>query len=137
MIRENNGNPEGDTGNSANSYDGDYTIGSPYYRTPVGYFSLSDSLYGTFDQGGNVAEWNETVIPTVEAPYSERGLRGGAFGDDPSYAHANARSHADPWTFEHQHIGFRVASIPEPGSIVLAAVGGLCLFAYTWRRRRS
>ena len=31
-----------------------YLIGSPYYRTVVGEFELSDSPYGTFDQGGNV-----------------------------------------------------------------------------------
>jgi hypothetical protein len=32
-----------DGGNNANFWDGSYTIGSPFYRTPVGEFELSDS----------------------------------------------------------------------------------------------
>src|SRR4051794_4715576 len=47
------------TGNNANYFSGSYLIGSPYYRTPAGEFESSDSPYGTFDQGGNVWEWNE------------------------------------------------------------------------------
>ncbi|MHC4563769.1 MAG: formylglycine-generating enzyme family protein, partial [Planctomycetota bacterium] len=57
----NNGNPEGDTGNSANYDDGDYTIGSPYWMTEAGWFGSSESAYGTFDQNGNVFEFNESV----------------------------------------------------------------------------
>ena len=37
------------------------SIGSPYYRTNVGEFENSASAYGTFDQGGNVWEWNEAI----------------------------------------------------------------------------
>jgi hypothetical protein len=33
--------------------------------------------------------------------------------------------------------GFRVASVPEPGSIALVIAGGLCLAAFAWRRRRG
>jgi len=51
-----------DPGNNANFYQDGYTIGSPYYRTEAGEFENSDSPYGTFDQGGNVYEWNEAVI---------------------------------------------------------------------------
>ncbi len=40
---------------------GVYALGPPYYRTEVGEYQLSDSPYGTFDQGGNVWEWNETM----------------------------------------------------------------------------
>ena len=61
-------------GNNANYYISNYAIGSPYYRTVVGEFELSDSPYGTFDQGGNVWEWNETAVTS-----SSRGLRGGSF----------------------------------------------------------
>ena len=40
-------------------------IDSPYYRTVVGEFQKSASPYGTFDQGGNVWEWNETIVRYV------------------------------------------------------------------------
>ena len=39
---------------------GGFTIGEPYCTTEVGEFENSASPYGTFDQGGNVWEWNET-----------------------------------------------------------------------------
>src|SRR5262249_32093599 len=57
-----------DPGNHANFYDhsgtgnSDFSIGSPYFRTEVGVFQNSASPYGTFDQGGNVWELNETAI---------------------------------------------------------------------------
>ncbi len=102
-------------GNNANYYyyiSSDYTIGSPYYRTEVGDFELSDSPYDTFDQGGNVWEWNETVLYT-----DYRVLRGGSFFSDLSgYLHASTRTfYFDP-SDEYDVVGFRVASIPElPG----------------------
>jgi formylglycine-generating enzyme required for sulfatase activity len=61
-----------DPGNNANYRDFGYTIGSPYWVTIGGAFENSASPYGTFDQTGNVAEWNETA-----ATASSRGVRGG------------------------------------------------------------
>ena len=60
-----------DPGNNANF---DYAIGPPYYMTPVGEFKNSQSPYGTFDQGGNLGEWNETVVGGTS-----RGVRGGGY----------------------------------------------------------
>lgn len=110
----NNGNPGGDTGNSANFYDGDYTIGSPYWQTPGGYFSLSDSPYGTFDQGGNVWEWSESIV-YEGTNYVYRCLRGGSFngyyvdGLQASYRYDGPN--ASP-LFEGNLIGFRVSEAP-------------------------
>jgi formylglycine-generating enzyme required for sulfatase activity len=123
----NNGNPGGDTGNSANFYDGDYTIGSPYYRTPGGYFSNSGSPYGTFDQGGNVWEWDE-AIPSALC----RGLRGGSFNYYESDLHASNRYYYDP-TLEYIYIGFRLALVPEPVAGVMLAVAGVGII----RKRRA
>ena len=42
--------------------------------TDVGAYPHSASHYGTFDQGGNVFEWNDEIVTS-----STRGLRGGSF----------------------------------------------------------
>ncbi len=114
-----------DSGNNANYYiqSGDYTIDFPYYATEVGDFENSDSPYGTFDQGGNVWEWNETIIDN-----SHRGLRGGGFYfHDVSNLHAANRFNDDFPTKEDYFPGFRVVEIPEPTSLFLLAVGSTVL----------
>ena len=55
------------------------TVGDPYYRTNGGAFRNSQSAYGTFDQGGNVFEWIETLEIDMGA---WRELRGGSFTQD-------------------------------------------------------
>jgi len=65
------------SGNNANYYTGSgaYPIDNGHYTTVVGEFQNSASAYGTFDQGGNVWEWNDSIVYS-----SYRGLRGGSFG---------------------------------------------------------
>jgi formylglycine-generating enzyme required for sulfatase activity len=94
-----------DPGNNATFYDSGYTIGSPYYRTEVGAHENSDSPYDTFDQGGNLWEWNEAVMG------SYRGLRGGSFYIYDDGLHAALRLGYDP-SNEILSIGFRVAEVP-------------------------
>ncbi len=117
-------------GNNANYYASGYWIGSPYYRTTVGEFELSDSPYGTFDQGGNVWEWNEADI---FGDGSSRGLRGGSFAHGSVTLASSYRVSSDP-TFEDISIGFRVSSVPEPGSIALLVSGGVVGLTWWWRR---
>ncbi len=98
-----------DPGNNATFFDGaDYTIGSPYYRTEVGAHENSDSPYGTFDMGGNVWEWNETLTFG-----SYRGCRGGTYGSDSGGLRSVYRGYNDP-DYEYYTVGFRVASVPGP-----------------------
>jgi formylglycine-generating enzyme required for sulfatase activity len=118
-----------DTGNHVNfeGDDGNSTTGAPYYRTEVGAFGQSASPYGTFDQGGNVWEWNETAIGP------ERGLRGGSFYDESDFVRALSRSLNTP-ELSFRDVGFRIAAaVPEPSTKVLAVVA---CGSMLWLRRR-
>ncbi len=94
----------------------------------VGTYTASPSPTGTFDQGGNVWEWNEAIIGG-----SLRGQRGGAFNDDPMFLSASERNAGLP-ALELESVGFRVASIPEPSTGLLVMTG---LLGLAYRRRRS
>ncbi|MFC1853908.1 formylglycine-generating enzyme family protein [candidate division CSSED10-310 bacterium] len=112
------------TNGSANYYDSGYSIGSPYFRSTAGAYSAkpSDSPYGTFDQGGNIYEWNEAILSS-----STRGLRGGTF-ETPSIAlHAASRSGGVAPADENFHIGFRVADITTSSNVPASSKWGLVI----------
>ena len=121
-----------DPGNNANFREPDvggagdpgYSIGSPYYRTITGAFENSQSPYGTFDQGGNVREWAETVWN------HERVSRGGDLYSVAGGLHASSSPFVGGVRF-----GFRVATVPEPGTITLLVCGVVAGLIW-WRRRR-
>ena len=91
-------------GNNANYYGSPCPIDPPYYTTLAGEFELSDSPYGTFDQGANVWEWTEAIVD------SKRGMRGGEFAGPVDLLHASYR-HKDNPTWDAYNIGFRVAFV--------------------------
>jgi formylglycine-generating enzyme len=122
------GNPT-DPGNNATFDDSGYTIGSPYYLTEVGAHENSASPYGTFDQGGNVNEWNDTVIG------SSRRLVGGSFFLDTSFLASSHREGFRPSLDNGYDIGFRVASIPEPGSLLMTALIAVAGLLFWWWKR--
>lgn len=95
--------------------------------TDAGAFSLADSYYGTFDQGGNVTEWNDAVIG------SARGVRGGAWDFGGNSVSASGRGSFVP-AFESPDVGLRVAFIPEPSVIGLMGLGIIML---AWKRKRT
>ena len=113
------------SGNNATFYDSGYTIDSPYYRTEFGAHENSESPYDTFDQGGNVWEWNEAFIE------SYRGLRGGSFIGYGSSLRAAYRIDSLP-SLEVSVIGFRVSEVPEPATVAILMLGGIGIL----RRRK-
>ncbi len=120
--------------NNANFYDyygtgnGGYTDPTNYL-TPVGEFEDSPSPFGVYDMGGDVWQWNEANISG-----SFRGLRGGSWDGLSSLLASSSRGYYNP-SVEYGFIGFRVASVPEPGSIALLLA---CAVAYgIWRQRRN
>lgn len=132
------GNAIGVGTNQANCYAGDYSVTqSPIYSpgqnylTEGGVFSNSASYYGTFDQGGDVWEWNDDVISL------SRRLRGGAWNSPENYLHSSFADYSLP-TGEGFDVGFRLASVPEPSTILLVLMGGAgCIGSGSVRRLRD
>lgn len=92
---------------SANYYDFKWAASSPYL-TPVGSYKNASSYYGTYDQGGNVWEWVETLRPNKK----QRWVRGGAAT---TYDHALSRLNVDCEYGDHELyvFGFRLAKKAE------------------------
>ncbi len=109
------------SGNNANYYGDPSPIQSPYYTTIVGEFENSDSPYDTFDQGGNMWEWNESVISG-----SYRGLRGGSYSSNQDRMRASYRYNSPP-SYGSINFGFRVSAVPEPASMLMLALAGVGL----------
>jgi len=132
----------GSAANQANYYTGSgYSVtqsgsfsATQNYLTDVGAFSASGSFYGSFDQSGNVYQWNDLT----GAAGSSRGLRGGEWNDFALSVSSAGRLTAVT-SDEQDFIGFRLAStviVPEPSAWVMAA-GGLACGGYSmWRRRK-
>ena len=89
--------------------------------------ALAESYFGTADQGGNVWEWNDAVISG-----SSRGLRGGSWDFFDSGLASSFRLVSDPSSV-YGFVGFRVASVPEPTSLLLTMLAGGVMLA---RRKR-
>jgi formylglycine-generating enzyme required for sulfatase activity len=98
--------------NSITTADANYNSAA---STDVGSFSGDPSSYGTFDQGGNVWEWTDVVSG------SSRFIRGGGwpnYGNNDGDLASSSRNSYGP-SGEWLDLGFRLASVPEPSSLVL------------------
>jgi sulfatase modifying factor 1 len=133
------GNVVGSGANQANYNNGVYSVtqsssfsSSQNYLTDVGAFTNSQSAYGTFDQSGNVAEWNDLT----GAAGSSRVYRGGAWVFDATQLSSSFRTSTTP-SAEGGSVGFRLAApVPEPSTCIMA-LAGLAYGGYTMFRRRT
>ena len=138
------GNQIGSAANQANyaaSFVYSVTQSSTYvtsqnYLTDVGAFSGSGSFYGTFDQSGNVYQWNDLNGTSG----SSRGLRGGNWSGNVSADLSSSVRASNNASNRSLDIGFRLASpvaVPEPSTWVMGAVGLACVAWRAVRRRRA
>jgi formylglycine-generating enzyme required for sulfatase activity len=104
-------------------------VASQDYLTPVGTFKNSVSFYGTFDQNGDVFQWNDSSNGSLY-----RGLRGGNWHDNWTFMQSTD-SLFEPPTEEDDVLGFRLveSSIPEPTSVILT-LGGMASLALVRRK---
>ena len=120
--------------NEANyySFSGGYTLpGTSGYLTPVGAFTDSESYYGTYDQAGDVQNWNDAVLYEFC-----RGIHGDDWSNTMFNLSSSRRSFGPPTSMgEVYETGFRVANVPEPSSIMLTGLGGI--LAVALRRKPS
>lgn len=96
--------------------------------TDAGAFSLADSFYGTFDQGGNLWEWNDAIIGGTA-----RGMRGGSWNNAVNFLEPTPRTAGrDPANELSADLGFRIVIVPEPSVVGIVALG-MALVA--WKRK--
>jgi formylglycine-generating enzyme required for sulfatase activity len=115
------------SGTGWNYYDSSYGGYSGLWNVGSG----SEELNGTFDIMGNAWEWIES--PFYSGDYSSgsyRGFRGGSYASNyERYLGLSYRGTAityGPYT-ENMSLGFRVAAIPEPATLLLLAFGAMIL----------
>lgn len=97
---------------------------SPFPSTDVGAYTEAASSYGTFDQNGNVSEWNESLRRS-----SLRVLRGAYWASNLSFLSATLGGGGDIPLRESGLRGFRIATVPEPSAAGILAIMcfGLCV----------
>jgi formylglycine-generating enzyme len=95
--------------NSVTSQDANYWGTA---STDVGTYAGDPSFYGSYDQGGNAYEWTDQIAGSALT------VRGGSWGTFGDLMKSNMLQFIPP-TVDSFDFGFRVASVPEPTSIVL------------------
>ena len=101
-------------GGSGGIYSGPWDVGTG-----------TEEQNGTFDMMGNAWEWNEATTGFWNNVFYS-GIRGGSYWSDDLRLQSSFRTELFP-SGEDRALGFRIASIPEPATVLLLGVGGLVL----------
>ncbi|MGD0785513.1 MAG: SUMF1/EgtB/PvdO family nonheme iron enzyme [Sedimentisphaerales bacterium] len=109
--------------NTVPAADNGWNFDGGSYSTPWDIGTGTQEQNGTFDMMGNVWEWNETLYSSL---YSYCVVRGGSYDNSSSYSASSLRANGNPES-EGAYLGFRVATVPEPATILLLTLGGLLL----------
>ena len=95
--------------NSANYGGGENAVGS---TTVVGSYSGSPSPYGTFDQGGNILEWTDSIPEE-----SKRAIRGGWYNASQNKPLRSKRRYPTNSAEKQASIGFRISSLTTVNAV--------------------
>jgi len=117
--------------NIANGFNGGFAVTdniannpAQNYLTETNAFSLAHSYYGTFDQAGNVFEWNAAVSG------AQRGLRGGSWINNESLLRGSEPDFLVP-TFEGNDVGFRIVMASVGAPVMHLSQSGITL-TFSW-----
>ncbi len=123
------------TVNGWNYSNGGYVNEYPNLTWTIGFGAEEQN--GTYDMNGNVLEWTQSAADGILDDLNEdRICRGGEYGSFETELRTTA-SFTTPPEVQGGPLGFRVAVIPEPSSVLLLTVGaGALLFHRRALRRR-
>jgi formylglycine-generating enzyme required for sulfatase activity len=90
------------------------------------------SYYGTYDMVGNLWEFTETILGNGSA----RQQRGSSYENGATLGRSGVGSFSASPSGAYSTWGFRIAAVPEPGTVVLAASGCAVVIAGRCLRKR-
>jgi len=91
----------------------DYSYEIGKYDVTVTQYTAS--AYGTYDQNGNVSQWNDSIVGIVKNGTKCRGWRGGSWSSWPVLLGSDGAALNYTPQYEGSDTGFRVATGPSTG----------------------